>query len=321
MATTTPRIGLTKPDGTDLVDVAVLNTNFDKIDSNIASTKIQATKPTTANAGDLWWDSDTGTLYLYYVDANSSQWVAATSDPINIGVVANQTERDAQYPTPAQGMSVYRTDLGVTQRYYGLFNASTNPGGRDSAGWYDTEKSIGLVPIIPTISYSGGTATVGSMGEVTFSGTSYISFNNVFTSSYSNYRIVIAEAVPAAETDLHFRLRNGTTDETNTSYYTGAARMGTATNVVNSLGQSATTYGFLGQSGNVFQGSVEVHNPMNSNWTSYQSHITGQVSGYSISAYVGAGAFASAATYNGFTIKPAGATTISGAITLYRYND
>ncbi len=142
MATTTPRIGLTKPDGTDLVDIAVLNTNFDKIDSNIASTKIQSTKPTTANAGDLWWDSDTGTLYLYYTDANSSQWVAATSDPINIGVVANQTERDAQYPTPAQGMAVYRTDLGYTQRYYGLYNASTNPAGRNPAGWY---KEAGMI--------------------------------------------------------------------------------------------------------------------------------------------------------------------------------
>lgn len=135
MATTTPRIGLTKPDLTDLVDVGVLNTNFDKIDSNIASTKIQATKPTTANSGDLWWDSDTGTLYVYYVGASSSSWVAATSDPINIGVVANQTERDAQYPTPAQGMSVWRQDLGAQETYYGLYNASTNPGGRSAAGW------------------------------------------------------------------------------------------------------------------------------------------------------------------------------------------
>ena len=142
MATNTPRINLVKPDGTDLVDIAVINSNYDKIDSNIASTKIQATKPTTANAGDLWWDSNTGTLYLYYVDANSAQWVAATSDPVNIGVVANQTERDAQYPTPGQGMSVYRTDLGVTQTYFGLYNVSTNPGGKTPAGWYSEEGNI-----------------------------------------------------------------------------------------------------------------------------------------------------------------------------------
>jgi hypothetical protein len=137
---------LVKPDGTDLVDIAVINSNYDKIDANIASTKIQATKPATANAGDLWWDSNTGTLYLYYTDVNSSQWVAATSDPVNIGVVANQSERDAQYPTPGQGMSVYRTDLGLVQRYYGLYNASTNPGGKTPAGWYVEEASTPVVP-------------------------------------------------------------------------------------------------------------------------------------------------------------------------------
>jgi hypothetical protein len=127
---------LVKPDGTDLVDIAVINSNYDKIDANIASTKIQATKPATANAGDLWWDSNTGTLYLYYTDANSSQWVAATSDPVNIGVVANQSERDAQYPTPGQGMRVWRQDIGAEETYYGLYNVSTNPAGRTPAGWY-----------------------------------------------------------------------------------------------------------------------------------------------------------------------------------------
>lgn len=169
MATTTPRIGLTKPDGTDLVDVAVLNTNFDKIDSNIASTKIQATKPATANAGDLWWDSNTGTLYLYYVDANSSQWVAATSDPVNIGVVANQSERDAQYPTPGQGMSVYRTDLGYTERYYGLYNASTNPAGRTPAGWYKEAGQI--VQVVYGISSTGITNSTQTFIDTTLTAT------------------------------------------------------------------------------------------------------------------------------------------------------
>jgi hypothetical protein len=133
---------LVKPDGTDLVDIAVINSNYDKIDANIASTKIQATKPSTANAGDLWWDSNTGTLYVYYTDANSSQWVAATSDPVNIGVVANQSDRDAQYPTPGQGVTVFRLDLGYSETYYGLYNASTNPGGRTPAGWYREKGQI-----------------------------------------------------------------------------------------------------------------------------------------------------------------------------------
>jgi len=223
VATTTPRIGLTKPDGTDLVDIAVLNTNFDKIDSNIASTKIQSTKPTTPNAGDLWWDSDTGTLYLYYVDSNSAQWVAATSDPINIGVVASQTERDAQYPTPAQGMSVYRTDLGVTQRYYGLFNASTNPGGMDTAGWYGLEKSAGLIPVSPTSvdkAGTGSTAVVSSIGAVTFSARTSIALNGVFNTNYKNYLVVLSSplsTVDAVDTRLVFRQAGN--NQTSAGYY------------------------------------------------------------------------------------------------------
>jgi hypothetical protein len=169
VATTTPRIGLTKPDGTDLVDVAVLNTNFDKIDSNIASTKIQATKPTTANAGDLWWDSNTGTLYLYYVDANSAQWVAATSDPVNIGVVASQSERDAQYPTPGQGMSVYRTDLGYRENYYGLYNVSTNPGGKTPAGWYREGGQV--LQVVSGVSQTGIVHSTTTFVDTTLSAT------------------------------------------------------------------------------------------------------------------------------------------------------
>ena len=33
----------------------------------------------TTNNGELWWESDTGDLYVYYNDGNSSQWVMANS--------------------------------------------------------------------------------------------------------------------------------------------------------------------------------------------------------------------------------------------------
>jgi hypothetical protein len=40
---------------------------------------VQDTKPTAANAGALWWNSVTGTLYIYYNDGDSTQWVAIAS--------------------------------------------------------------------------------------------------------------------------------------------------------------------------------------------------------------------------------------------------
>lgn len=35
------------------------------------------TAPSNPAAGDFWWDSSTGTLRIYYTDANTSQWVDA----------------------------------------------------------------------------------------------------------------------------------------------------------------------------------------------------------------------------------------------------
>jgi len=33
--------------------------------------------PALPNPGDLWWNSDTGRMCIYYVDADSAQWVSA----------------------------------------------------------------------------------------------------------------------------------------------------------------------------------------------------------------------------------------------------
>ena len=40
-----------------------------------ASTAISDTAPSSPSAGQLWWDSSTGNLYIYYNDGSSSQWV------------------------------------------------------------------------------------------------------------------------------------------------------------------------------------------------------------------------------------------------------
>jgi hypothetical protein len=42
---------------------------------------IQDTPPTGAAANSLWWESDTGQLYVYYNDGDSTQWVTAAPQP------------------------------------------------------------------------------------------------------------------------------------------------------------------------------------------------------------------------------------------------
>jgi hypothetical protein len=267
---------LVKPDGTDLVDIAVINSNYDKIDANIASTKIQATKPATANAGDLWWDSNTGTLYLYYTDANSSQWVAATSDPVNIGVVANQSDRDAQYPTPGQGMKVYRTDLGVTQTYYGLFNASTNPGGRDVAGWYDTEKSVGLVPVQPTVvTVTGGSAVTNSLGEVTFTGSTTIALDGVFSNNFRNYKVLVTVKSAVSGADFGFRVIQGGVVQTNPNWYGAGFYVPSAGTSLTPFANNGQNYGRIASgvgSNEGLSAQADIYQPFTTERTWVTSH-------------------------------------------------
>ena len=43
-----------------------------------ATVTVSETPPTSPVQGDLWWDTIGGNLYVYYIDANSNQWVIAS---------------------------------------------------------------------------------------------------------------------------------------------------------------------------------------------------------------------------------------------------
>ena len=56
---------------------------------------VSATAPSSPVNGDLWFSSNDGSAYVYYVDANSSQWVEIGLDsvigPTGPGVPAGGT--------------------------------------------------------------------------------------------------------------------------------------------------------------------------------------------------------------------------------------
>jgi hypothetical protein len=58
-------------------------TTFEGYDGNAwgkigGGAAVQSAAPTTANPGDLWYDTDDGRMFVYYTDTNSSQWVDAS---------------------------------------------------------------------------------------------------------------------------------------------------------------------------------------------------------------------------------------------------
>jgi hypothetical protein len=74
--------------------------------------------PLNPVSGQLWWESDTGLLYVYYTDANSSQWVEVVSSGLP-GAVRFDVAQTLSATEQAQaltniGAGVYKVAGGTT---------------------------------------------------------------------------------------------------------------------------------------------------------------------------------------------------------------
>jgi hypothetical protein len=234
-------------------------------------------------------------------------------------VVANATERDAKFMSPTQGLQVWRNDLGAVETYFGLYSSSTNPGGRDSAGWYVTNRSSGLVPIQPPTAWVGsGTATASALGEIAFSGASSIQLNGVFTSAYRNYKINFVTTTVTASTVLNYRFTAGGNQNT-TLYTTSGAyfRLNGASGafVTGPTSQGVISWILENNNGMTF----EVYNPANTVTTTMTTTANGgDNSTYSL--IMASQRQNQNTAFDGIILFPS-AGTISGTIQVFGYND
>lgn len=111
MATTTTRLGLTKPATTDLVDISVLNTNFDKTDAAAGSTVCTSgTRPSTPYSGQVIYETDTKLSYVW--NSSTSAWVILMPGAI----VCTSSTRPS---SPVTGTVIYETNTQLTYVYTG----------------------------------------------------------------------------------------------------------------------------------------------------------------------------------------------------------
>jgi hypothetical protein len=54
---------------------------------------VSDTPPASPTNGSMWWESDTGTLWIYYNDGNTSQWVAAAGSGSGVSTETPQCGR------------------------------------------------------------------------------------------------------------------------------------------------------------------------------------------------------------------------------------
>lgn len=98
--------------------------------------------------------------------------------------VASVNDRDAKFPAPVQGTTVWRNDLAAEETYYELYNVSTNPGGRTPAGWSAPKGAVVQVQNV----YASSEVTSTS-GTATSTGASFS-----FTPKYAT-SVIIVQAV------------------------------------------------------------------------------------------------------------------------------
>lgn len=231
-------------------------------------------------------------------------------------VVATSAERDAKFMSPTQGLQVWRDDLGAVETYYGLYNSSTNPGGRDTAGWYTTNRTGSLIPLMPSsVTAVTGSATVNSLGVVSFSGVTSLQLAGVFSSLYQNYKVKI-NLKTTVDTDHRIKWTYGATAYS-TGYYGASTESSFSVTSVQAVQRyNNAGYGFIGYYGsNANHVNLEM-TPSNTNsvyvLSSFGSNIAGSWhGGYQVST----------GTYpDGFLIYPATGTT-TGTIEVFGYND
>jgi len=196
-----------------------------------------------------------------------------------------------------EGMQFFETDTNKMLVY-------------DGASWVEQAKldAVGLVHINTT----------------SFSNSSAIAVNNVFSSDYVTYRITgnIPVFTGSGDAQLRMRMRASGSNATSGHYHRGSAEYvsnGTVTGWGgNNLSYFILTYLGAGVTNTYSTFSIDMHRPYVADRTNYG----GVCSGYASGTFVGwiGGHHSFSTSYDGFELVPA-SNTITGSVSIYGYKE
>jgi hypothetical protein len=165
---------------------------------------------------------------------------------------------------------------------------------------------------------SGGLTLITAQ---TFTAASTVSLNNIFSSTYDNYRVIIDWLGVGGNAALSFRFRASGADNTTSNYYlvrSGATTGGTAENQGNAAA-AQINYLAYGNDTPLSTITMDVLKPFLSKKTTINGVSVGLNTGYSLVAGHTLNCLFDASTsFDGFSIYPS-ASTITGVVRIYGY--
>ena len=305
----------------------------------------QTSAPTAPATGDIWIDSDGDVdtynrqLTRYYFVATASQTTITGTDAngLTLAYVAGSEAvyvngalqvRGQDY-TATNGTSVVMSSgLAVNDVVeifaYTAFTVANAYTKSETDGI--AAAAPGMRLIVPTsVAVGSGTASIATSGTVTFSGVSSLSLNDVFSTTYNNYRIVWESTVSGADPTVYFRYRVSGSDNTSSSYaYTGtritSTSYGTGTNdgggsahQLFNTHQSDGSFPYMAQSA-----GVDIINPFATKISQILSVAQSSFRGNAIGIHGSSGLFLNTTSFTGFTVYSS-AGTMSGTLSVYGY--
>ena len=204
------------------------------------------------------------------------------------------------------------TDSEVSGSYLTQTSASTT---------YQTKAAAGLTLLTPTsIANTGGTASIGANGTVTFSGISTVSLNNVFSATYKNYYMALNIDSGTSNNNVLFRFRVAGSDNSSNVYRRAGTYAGLESSTSGFDANIVTNYWYLGTFLNGAYpntSNVEIMNPFETTRTYAWTRDIANGGTYFTWNY--GNVHTSETSFTGFTVYTDGGT-VAGSISVYGYN-
>ena len=149
------------------------NSSTNTVDVSIegGAVDISDAPPSNPNTGDLWWESDTGELKIYYDDGDTEQWVDANGGDsivqVGTSAPANSQAGDLWWNSETGDLFIYYVDANTSQ-WVAANSAQVNYWLANSAGIHTTGRNVGIGTTNPQADLQVGTGVTvyGNSGIV-----------------------------------------------------------------------------------------------------------------------------------------------------------
>ena len=188
---------------------------------------------------------------------------------------------------------------------------------RQTADW---GSRAGLAKIVPSsVAVGSGTGSASTTGLVTFSAVSSLSLNDVFSTTYDNYRVVCRYTTTATG-EIKLRFRVSAADNTTSNYGDVTFTINNTTTRTQNVLASSSLIANATDSTNEKSFSIDIVQPftaVRTQFTGTYAGIGGDVTGDQVG--LTGGGFDATTSFTGFTLIP-NAGTFTGTVSVYGYN-